>query len=112
MFQGEGSLDSSQQGGSGIMSQPKKEKPSFQGEGGVDTTPQKPPSRPPSKPSFTFQGEGGEDNNSDNTDSGTHLKNPLQNLLLVLTFKEREARTTILIIQTLEQLLLTKRLMM
>ena len=42
MFQGEGSLASSQQGSSGIMSQPKKEKPSFQGEGGVDNTPQNP----------------------------------------------------------------------
>ena len=73
MFQGEGSLASSQQGSSGIMSQPKKEKPSFQGEGGVDTAPQKPPSKPSF--SFNFQGEGGEDNNSGNTYSGTVVTN-------------------------------------
>ena len=73
MFQGEGSLASSQQGSSGIMSQPKKEESSFQGEGGVDNTPQKPPSKPSF--SFNFQGEGGEDNNSDTTYSGTVVTN-------------------------------------
>ena len=59
MFQGEGSLASSQQGSSGIMSQPAKE----------EAKPEKTPV------SFNFQGEGGEDNNSDNTDSGTVVTN-------------------------------------
>ena len=59
MFQGEGSLASSQQGSSGIMSKPVKE----------ESKPEKTPV------SFNFQGEGGEDNNSDNTDSGTVVTN-------------------------------------
>ena len=59
MFQGEGSLASSQQGSSGIMSKPVKE----------ESKPEKTPV------SFNFQGEGGEDNNSDNTYSGTVVTN-------------------------------------
>ena len=63
MFQGEGSLASSQQGSSGIMSQPKKE----------ESKPQKRPEKTPKKTpvSFNFQGEGGEEKKFVNTDSGT-----------------------------------------
>jgi len=59
MFQGEGSLASSQQGSSGIMSQPAKE----------EAKPKKTPV------SFNFQGEGGEDNNPVNTESETVVTN-------------------------------------
>jgi len=66
MFQGEGSLASSQQGSSGIMSKPAKE----------EAKPEKEEAKPEKTPvSFNFQGEGGEDNNSDNTDSGTVVTN-------------------------------------